>query len=156
MDKKTCVITGATSGIGYAIAKGLSRLNWELVLIGKDTQKGKMVVEKLQKENSKTDVKYYSIDLSSQKQIRQGGDEIRESYSKIDVLINNAAVWTSRFELTEDHIEKQFAVNHLAYFLLTHILYGNIAKSENGKIINMGSDSHQSGKIHFKNINLQN
>src|SRR5690606_13020327 len=90
-----------------------------------------------------------------QKQIREVGEIIRLQHPRIDVLINNAAVWTSRCELTEDQIEKQFAVNHLAYFLLTHILYANIALSEDGRIINIGSDSHKYGRINFDDLNLQ-
>ena len=72
-----------------------------------------------------------------------------------NVLVNNAGVWTSRCELTEDKIEKQFAVNHLAYFLLTHLLYPNIAASSDGRIINIGSDSHKYGRINFDDLNLE-
>ena len=71
------------------------------------------------------------------------------------MLINNAGVWTSRCELTDEKIERQFAVNHLAYFLLTHLLYDNIAKSFDGRVINIGSDSHKYGRINFDDLNLQ-
>lgn len=155
MNRKTCVITGATSGIGYGIAKGLAGKNFELILIGRDTHKGQSVVENLKSHTANTSITYYNIDLCSQKQIRQTGEEIKNKHPKIDVLINNAGVWTSRYELTDDQIEKQFAVNHLAYFLLTHLLYPNIAKCSDGRIINMGSDSHRFGKINFDDINLE-
>lgn len=153
--RKTCVITGATSGIGYATAKGLAAKNFELILIGRDDQKGKSVVESLKNLTSNNLITYYNTDLSSQKQIRKTGEELKNKHPEIDVLINNAGVWTSRYELTDDKIEKQFAVNHLAYFLLTHLLYPNIAKSENGRIINLGSDSHKFGKINFDDLNLE-
>jgi NAD(P)-dependent dehydrogenase (short-subunit alcohol dehydrogenase family) len=96
------------------------------------------------------------MDLCSQKQIRTIGNKIRQEFSTIDVLINNAAQWNSRYELTEDGIEKQFAVNHLAYFLLTHLLYPSIVNSSDARIINIGSDSHRYGKINFENLNLKN
>ena len=155
MKKKTCVITGATSGIGHGIAKGLASLDHDLVLIGRDEKKGQQVVKQLQDYSRNAAITYYNIDLCSQKQIRQTGEEIRSRHPQIDVLINNAGVWTSRCELTDEKIEKQFAVNHLAYFLLTHILYPNIAKSADGRIINIGSDSHKFGKINFDDLNLE-
>ena len=155
MKRKTCVITGATSGIGYGIAKGLASLDHDLVLIGRDEKKGRQTVKQLQDYSNNAAITYYNIDLCSQKQIRQTGEEIRSRHPQIDVLINNAGVWTSRCELTDEKIEKQFAVNHLAYFLLTHILYPNIAKSADGRIINIGSDSHKFGKINFDDLNLE-
>lgn len=155
MDKKTCVITGATSGIGYGIAKGLAARNFELILIGRNAEKGQSTIADLKNQTGNPAIHYYTIDLCSQKQIRQTGEEIKSKHPKIDVLINNAGVWTSRYELTDDQIEKQFAVNHLAYFLLTHILYPNISKCTDGRIINLGSDSHKFGKINFDDLNLQ-
>jgi retinol dehydrogenase-12 len=155
MERKTCVITGATSGIGYAIAKGLACLNHNVILIGRDHSRGLQLVEQLRKESENSAITYYNMDLCSQKQIRQTGEEIKSKHPQIDVLINNAGVWTSRCEFTEERIEKQFAVNHLAYFLLTHILYPNVAGSPDGRIINMGSDSHKFGKINFDDVNLE-
>lgn len=152
--KKVCVITGATSGIGYAIAKRLAAKNLELILIARDKEKGNSIVEQLQRETGNNAITFYSADLGSQHQIREAASRIKSKHAVIDILINNAGVVTSKYELTEDHIEKQFAVNHLAYFLLTHLLYPNIALSENGRIINIGSGSHWMGKIHFDNIHL--
>lgn len=156
MNVKTAVITGATSGIGHGIAKGLAAKNFELVLVGRDQSKGTAVVETLKAETKNDRITYYNADLSSQQQIRQAASNIFSRHARIDVLINNAGIWTSRFELTEEKIEKQFAVNHLAYFLLTHLLYPGIANSEDGRIINIGSDSHKFGKINFEDLNLRN
>jgi retinol dehydrogenase 12 len=149
-----CVITGATSGIGFAIAKKLAGRNTELILIARDKQKADRVTEELKKEAPNLAITYYVADLSSQRQLRTVGEAIKAKHLVIDVLINNAAMVPSQHEFTENKIEKQFAVNHLAYFLLTHLLYASIARSENGRIINIGSDSHRNGKIYFDNINL--
>src|SRR5688572_11956650 len=117
---KTCVITGATSGIGHSIATGLAALGHTVVLVGRNPEKGARVAEQLKADTGHLNVYYFNVDLCSQKQIRTIGNQIRQQFPRIDVLINNAAQWNSRFEVTEDSIEKQFAVNHLAYFLLTH------------------------------------
>ncbi len=156
MNERTAVITGATSGIGHGIAKGLASKKFQLVLLGRDSKKGEAVVESLKSMANNPSIFFYKVDLGSQKQIRDTSREIRERFPRIDVLINNAGVWTSRCELTEEGIEKQFAINHLAYFLLTHLLYPSIAKSDTGRIINIGSDAHQYGKINFNDYNLKN
>ncbi len=155
MKEKTAVITGATSGIGHGIARGLASRGFQLVLIGRDIQRGATTTEALKTSYNNPNIHYYNIDLSSQKQIRETGTAILARHPRIDVLVNNAGVWTSRCELTEEGIEKQFAVNHLAYFLLTHILYPNIAVAPDGRIINIGSDSHRYGKINFDDLNLE-
>lgn len=155
MKQKTCIITGATSGIGLGIARGLASQDLEVILIGRDPAKGSAVMERLRSETGNSSVHYFNVDLCAQKQIRSTGEEISHRFPVIDVLINNAGVWTSRCEFTEDRIEKQFAVNHLAYFLMTHLLYGNIAASGDGRIINIGSDSHKYGKINFDDFNLE-
>jgi NAD(P)-dependent dehydrogenase (short-subunit alcohol dehydrogenase family) len=155
MNAKTCVITGATSGIGLGIAKALAARQFNLVLIGRDTARGNQTVDTLRESTGNSSIGFVTVDLGSQKQIRKGAEKIREQHPVIDVLVNNAGVWTSRCELTDEKIEKQFAVNHLAYFLLTHLLYQNIAESKDGRIINIGSDSHKYGKINFEDLNLE-
>lgn len=156
MNLKTCVVTGATSGIGYEIARGLASGSHRLILIGRNERKGEEILKALRKDFNNNEVFFYQADLSLQNQIRKAGEKIRSNHPVIDVLINNAAQWTSRLEKTADGYEKQFAVNHLAYFLLTHLLYKNIAESGDGRIINIGSDSHRYGKINFQNLNLEN
>jgi retinol dehydrogenase 12 len=154
--KKTCIVTGATSGIGRSIAEGLTALGHTVVILGRNSEKGTICIDQLKASTGNNNVHYFNLDLCSQKQIRSTANKIVEQFPIIDVLINNAAQWNSRYELTEDGIEKQFAVNHLAYFLLTHLLYPAMRKSNDARIINIGSDSHRHGKINFENLNLKN
>lgn len=153
---KTCVITGATSGIGRSMATGLASMEYTVIMLGRNPEKGASLIKELKAGTGNRNIHYFNIDLSSQKQIRTIGNKIWEEFPTIDVLINNAAQWNSRYELTEDGIEKQFAVNHLAYFLLTHLLYPSLLNSDDARIINIGSDSHRYGKINFENLNLEN
>ncbi len=155
MKQKTIAVTGATSGIGHGIARGLAEKGLELILIGRNQERGEVVANTLRNTFNNPDIHYYNADFCSQKQIRDVAEQIKVRFPRIDVLINNAGVWTSRCELTEDNIEKQFAVNHLAYFLFTHLLYPNITATPDGRIINMGSDSHRYGKMNFSDLNLQ-
>jgi NAD(P)-dependent dehydrogenase (short-subunit alcohol dehydrogenase family) len=93
-------------------------------------------------------------DLSSQKSIRDAAKYILRECDKIDVLVNNAGTWFSEFALTEDGVERMFAVNHMAYFLLTHELLGGLHKSDDARVVCVGSDSHFHGKIHFDDLSL--
>jgi retinol dehydrogenase 12 len=153
---KICVVTGATSGIGSSIAAGLAAQQHTVIMLGRNSEKGALLLKHLKNETGNTKIYYFTVDLCSQKQIRNICYDITSQFQRIDVLINNAAQWNSKYEVTEEGIEKQFAVNHLAYFLLTHLLYPSMRNSDNARIINIGSDSHRYGKINFENLNLQN
>jgi retinol dehydrogenase-12 len=156
MEDRICVITGACSGIGLETAKALSGLGATIVLVCRDEQKGLAAREEIVKDSGNKKVEIIPINLSSQKQIREGAKTIMNLHPKIDVLINNAGTWFSKLEYTEDNIETQFAVNHLAYFLITHELLPALGESDDPRIINVSSDSHFHGKIHFYDINLTN
>ncbi len=157
MEPKICLVTGANAGIGLETAKGLcakgSYRGAGLSFGGKGTAG---YCRNIQGEVFGARVDYVLADLSSQKQVRQLAENVRRRYDKIDVLINNAGSWVSDFKLTEDGVERQWAINHLAPFLLTHALLPSLQKSPDARVINVSSDSHFQGKIHFKDVNLRN
>lgn len=155
MDNKVCVVTGANAGIGFETAKSLCAKGATTVLVCRSEDKAKRAVADIKKEvpGAKTD--YAIADLSSQKQVRDLAANILNRYNKIDVLINNAGSWFSDYKLTEDNIERQWAINHLAPFLLTHLLLPALGKAQDPRVINVSSDSHFHGKIHFKDVNLR-
>lgn len=151
---KTCVVTGATSGLGLATARELCRRGANVILLGRNRQKGEDALNSIQRSISKSSLEFHKIDLSSQEQIRQGGTQISKKHPTIDVLVNNVGTWLSELSWTEDQIETMFAVNHLSYFLLTHLLFPSLKKATDGRIINISSDSHFQGKIHFDDLHL--
>lgn len=154
MQGKHAVITGATSGIGYETARGLASLGAAVSILARNEEKGGQTVEKIRQDTKNTSIDFFIADLSSQTQIRQAAKGILQQHPVIDVLVNNAGTWYSGFGLTEDHVEQMFAVNHLAYFLLTHCLLNGLSASPSARVINVASDSHFKGKIHFEDINL--
>lgn len=149
---KTCIITGATSGIGLATALELAKNNCRIIVLSKNAQKCSAAVDKINVVSNRKDHLYFSVDLSSQKAIKKVSAEIREKLDVIDILINNASCVSSEFVLTEDKIELQFAVNHVAPFILTHYLLPQINKSVQGRIINVNSRAHGRATINWDDI----
>ena len=122
MEKLICMVTGATDGIGKAVAKAIAQRGDTLLIVGRDIDKTETVLKEIVDYSSNTDVDYFITDLSSQKQVSTLSRLVQSKYPKLDVLINNAgSVFMSRRE-SEDGIEMTFALNHLSYFLLSNLL----------------------------------
>lgn len=155
MNEKICLVTGANSGIGFETAKALCLKDYQLIMVCRNREKAEIAKEKILKSYPAAKIACAFADLSSQKQIRDMAKAITKQFPKIDVLINNAGSWFSEFGLTEDGIERQWAINHLSPFLLTHLLLPSLLKAEEPRIINVSSDSHFKGKIHFEDVNLR-
>jgi len=154
MKDKVCLITGGSAGIGYETALALANQKATVIVIARSEDKVQQAIQDISAESGNKNIDGFDIDLSSQRFIRKRAGDIVKKYPRIDVLINNAGTWYSRLNYTEENIEMQFAVNHLAYFLLTHELLPALVKSGDPRIINVGSDSHFHGKMHFNDINL--
>lgn len=154
MKDKICVVTGSGSGIGYETALALAREGAVVINIARSMEKVGKTIAELKSDSGNERIDGFEMDLSSQRSIRRGAADILRKYPRIDVLINNAGTWYSKLSFTEDNIEMQFAVNHLAYFLLTHLMIPALYESDDPRIINVGSDSHFHGKMHFNDINL--
>jgi NAD(P)-dependent dehydrogenase (short-subunit alcohol dehydrogenase family) len=154
MTGRLCVITGANRGIGRATAEGLARLGATLVLVCRRKEDGEAVAREIAGEAPvATDV--VAADLSSQVSIRQAAEYIRSRYSSLHVLINNAGVIPPQREVTVDGLETQFAVNHLAYFLLTNLLLPQLKAGTPSRIINVSSGAHTHASIDFDDLQAQ-
>jgi len=152
MNGKICLITGGTNGIGKATAQALARMGATVVIVGRDAQKTSQVVEEIRATSGNNNVDSLLADLSSQQQVRRLANEFKSKYSHLHVLLNNAGAVFMRHQLSVDGIEMTFAVNHLAYFLLTNLLLEPIKASSPARIINVSSNVHASGKIEFDNL----
>lgn len=152
---KTVLITGATAGIGYATAQDLAARGYEVILHGRTAAKAAVAAKQLQEEQPTANLRTVHADLSQLQEIRRMAEEVLASTPRLDVLINNAGVWNSHQELTAEGVEKTFAVNHLGYFLLTHLLLPALRAAGQSRVVCVASDSHKQIKgMFFDNINL--
>jgi NAD(P)-dependent dehydrogenase (short-subunit alcohol dehydrogenase family) len=156
--QKTVLITGATGGIGKAAALALSRQGFHVIIHGRDAKKTEWVRQEIINESGNKQVTAITADLFCMKDIRKMCADIHEQFSNIDILINNAGSLMSNVrEVDADGIEKTFAVNVTAPFLITHLLLDMLEKSEDARIINVASNSHQlNAQPDFNDLQLKN
>lgn len=149
MKDKTIVITGASDGIGLAAAKALKQQGANVVIVGRSPEKTKAAAREL-------DAPYYVADFSKLSDVRMLGKKLKGKYLRIDVLINNAGGIFSKRELTVDGYEKTMQVNHLAHFLLTHILLDTLIASK-ATIINTASVANKIlSNFDINDVNMKN
>jgi NAD(P)-dependent dehydrogenase (short-subunit alcohol dehydrogenase family) len=145
------MVTGATSGIGAVTARDLARVGATVVIVGRDRGRCARQAESIAREaGSRAEI--LVADLSSQRQIRHAAEEFARRHSALDVLVNNAGSYFMRRELTEDGLEKTFAVNHLAPFLLTSLLLGALLASESARVVNVSSGAHERAQMDFEDL----
>jgi len=152
MDGKTCLITGATSGIGEEAALALAALGASVVVVARNRGRGEATLTRI-KENCGCEAGLLVHDLQSQRGVRELADDFLAKYERLDVLINNAGLTIGTRELTEDGLEMTFAVNHMAPFLLSHHLRERLESSSPSRIVTVASDAHRQGKMNFDDLN---
>lgn len=152
MAHKTIVITGATDGIGKVAARELAQSGAALILIGRNAEKGKHVVSEISGLTSNNNIHFYQADLSLLTQTKRVCGEIKKDFNHIDVLLNNAGSYFSRFRRTEEGLEVTFALNHLNYFIMTQELMPLLKAASSARIVNVSSDAHNGQSIDWDNI----
>jgi len=151
---KTVLITGATSGLGLATALLLAERGAEVVMVGRDRTRSNFMRTEVAKCAAGNAPILFLADLSSQVEIHHLAERVHGCFSRIDVLINNAAAVFAEREVTPDGLEKTFAVNHLAPFALTHLLLDLLRAAPAGRILTASSEFH-SGELEFSNLQGQ-
>jgi NAD(P)-dependent dehydrogenase (short-subunit alcohol dehydrogenase family) len=152
MNGRICMITGATNGIGKSTAMGLAQKGATVVIVGRNAEKTKLLIDEIQRVTGNENIDGFVADLSSQQEVRRLAQQFKEKYQQLHVLVNNAGAVFMKRELSVDGIEMTFALNHLAYFLLTHLLLDMIIASSPARIINVSSDAHLTNRIEFDNL----
>jgi len=157
---KTIVVTGATSGIGLAIAVELARQGTQVLGIGRSRERCEEAERLLRATNTDIAPRYFVADLSLPSQVRKAAEEIRGTLKSngrewIDGLVNNAGTFTYWLTLTLEGFETQWAVNHLAPFLLTHELRPLLEAAPESRVVTVSSASHYSGRMNWEDIQLR-
>jgi NAD(P)-dependent dehydrogenase (short-subunit alcohol dehydrogenase family) len=152
MKGKTCVITGATGGIGLETAARLGALGARLVLVGRNRAKGEAALARLHAGLPGVAVEMHYADLSRPDEIARLADVLLGTAERIDVLLNNAgAIFASR-KTTSDGLELTFALNHMGYFRLTALLRARLIASAPARVVNVASEAHRGAHLDFKDL----
>jgi len=155
MAGKVVLITGATDGIGKQAAKELAAMGAQVVIAGRSRERCEQTKQEVRAFSGSDRVDYLLADLTSMAEIAAMGDAFLARYERLDVLMNNAgAGFLTRGE-SVDGFERTFALNHLAYFLLTHRLLGILKQTSNSRIISTSSGGHYGGEIDWDDPQLE-
>lgn len=152
MNGRTCMITGATSGIGRETAMALARMGATLVLVCRDARRGEETAAEIAARTGNRKASVMLADLASQGAIRKLAADYLASGRPLHVLINNAGLVELKRTLTVDGLEETFAVNHLAYFLLANLLLERLRQSAPARIVNVASDAHRFGRLDLDDL----
>ncbi|KFE71231.1 SDR family oxidoreductase [Hyalangium minutum] len=152
MDGKVCLVTGATNGIGLEAAKALAAQGATVVLAGRD--KGRLETALITVRHATPDAKVESLqaDFASLQDVRALAEAFKARYSRLDVLLNNAGLVLHERQVTKDGFEATFGINHLAPFLLTHLLMDVLKASGPARVVNVSSEAHRYGKLDFNDL----
>jgi len=160
MHGKTVVVTGATSGIGYAVADLLMCQGAKVIGVGRSLERCRQAENRLRASHPAGRVTYLVADLSLQSQVREVAAQIRDHAStdgtaRLDGLINNAGTFTYSLTLTSEGFEMQWAVNHLAAFLLTHELLPLLQAAPIARVVTVSSGAHKHERLHWEDVQLR-
>jgi NAD(P)-dependent dehydrogenase (short-subunit alcohol dehydrogenase family) len=155
LEDRTCLVTGATSGIGQETACGLAREGARVLIVGRDPARGEAARAEIARRSGNDRIELMLADLGSLQEIRRLAGEVQKRCDALHVLVNNAGVVNMRHQRSPDGFEVTFAVNHLAYFALTNLLLDLLIASAPARIVNVASDAHRFGRIDWDDLNSE-
>lgn len=155
IEGKVCLVTGATQGIGLAAARALALKGAQVVLVARDPSRGKAALEQVQQVATGKPPELLLADLSSMAEVRKLAADFRARHDRLHVLLNNAGAIFIEREVTAEGFEKTFALDHLAYFLLTQLLLDVLEASAPARVVSVASDAHRAGRMHFEDLMLE-
>ncbi|XP_051500419.1 retinol dehydrogenase 12 [Myxocyprinus asiaticus] len=154
LDGKIVLITGANTGIGKETAVDIAKRGARLILACRDMGRANKAAEEIRERSGNGNVVVKKLDLASLQSVRALAKDVHETEERLDILINNAGIMMCPKWQTEDGFEMQLGTNHLGHFLLTNLLLDLLKKSAPSRVVNVSSLAHETGKIHFDDINL--
>ena len=155
MAGRTCVVTGANSGIGLVTARELARLGASVVMVSRSKERGERALEKVKSKAEGGKVELVVSDFASLASVRGLAARLVREHESLEVLVNNAGLANVRRSVTADGFETTFQVNYLSQFLLTVMLLGSLKKGATSRIVNVSSVGHFSGRIDFDDLQTE-
>lgn len=152
MEGRVVLVTGGTSGIGRAAATTLAAMRAEVVVTGRNRERGESAVEEIRREAGSDRVTLMLADLAVQSEVRQLAERFKGDYGRLDVLVNNAGIILNERTETPDGLEATFAINHLAPFLLTNLLLDLLKESAPSRVITVSSEARRGAEIDFDDL----
>jgi protochlorophyllide reductase len=151
---RTAVVTGANVGIGLETARPLAASGATVVLACRDVAKGETAADRIASETptERDRLRIVQLDLASPASVRAAADEIRASFPRLDLLINNAGVMAIPFARNEDGVELTFAVNHLGHFALTGLLLERMRDTPGSRVVTVSSVAHRRGRLDLETL----
>jgi NAD(P)-dependent dehydrogenase (short-subunit alcohol dehydrogenase family) len=153
--EKIALITGATEGIGKETARGLLRKGFKVVLHGRNKEKLQQTIIELSQEVSQPDVAYIIADFSDLQSVQRMVQEFTATYSRLDILINNAAAMFTNRHLSKDGNEMMLQINYFALVVLTEGLLALIEATPNSRIVNLSSVGYKMAKPNWSDFNFE-
>ena len=151
MAGRAVLVTGGSRGIGRATALGLATMGARVAITGRDRERTEDAAREIRAAGG-GQVDVFVADLAAQSEVRRLADEVLQSLSRIDVLINNAGGYWHTRHVTADGLERTFAVNHLAPFLLTNLLLDRLEQSASARVVTVSSNAQTTGRIDFNDL----
>lgn len=156
MAGRVCLVTGANSGVGLETARGLAQAGATVVLAVRDLGRGEAARADIARTAPGARLEVLRLDVADLDSVRASAAEFLARHDRLHVLVNNAGIHTEERRSTPQGYESTFATNHLGHFLLTHLLLDALQRGAPSRVVNVASEAHRFGRIHFDDLMLAN
>lgn len=153
---KTAVVTGGNAGLGFEAARVLAARGAQVIIACRDAARGAQAATVLRRDYPRSLLEVLPLDLADLKSIHHFAETYIRSFSRLDILLNNAGLMRIPYRKTTDGFEMQFGVNHLGHFALTGLLLPVLLQTECARVVTVSSSRHRSGHINFDDLNMEN
>ena len=150
---RVAVVTGANSGVGYEITKGLAKEGFRVVMACRSLDKANTARDRILADTPKASLEVMKIDVSDLDSVELFAGEFKSRFDRLDVLVNNAGILLRTPKVNSNNLEMQFATNHLGHFLLTSLLLDAMPDSRSSRVVSLSSLAHKKAEIFFEDLN---
>lgn len=150
------VVTGGNSGLGYESVKAFAAKGAEVVLASRTVEKGEAAKNEILRTVPEGKITVMQLDLGDLDSVRDFASTLKKTFSKLDVLLNNAGIMMTPYFTTKDGFEGQFGTNHLGHFALTGWLLDLLLSTPGSRVVNVSSGAHRNGVMDFSNLQYEN